>query len=290
MNLKYSHYKVWIAALLAAGGAGSLEAQETNRVDPGDFSAFRIINERNIFDPNRRPRLARPVQSAPQAPRIVDTFSLVGTMSYSNVLLAFFDGTSSEYRKSLAVGGRIGNYTAAEIHHNKVKLTSGTNDVDLKVGMQMRRSEDGTWTAMEAPATSFASAFENRGRGDRNDRRSGFNRRDSRSGSAFGSSGSSSAPTETLAPNLDNLDPTDPVARLMLRRMQEEGIALPGSSDAAAPDLESQSRPRELMRTDDLTNQETNQTDQDTNPDQPAQSERPDRPLQQEQPERLEQD
>src|SRR5262249_468863 len=64
---------------------------------------FRIVTERNIFDPNRGPAI-RP-RSGPT--RSTDYFALVGTMSYEKGLFAFFDGTSSEYRKALKLGDSI---------------------------------------------------------------------------------------------------------------------------------------------------------------------------------------
>jgi len=236
MNLKLRHFETWIgtaailATLLPAFG------QQTNRVNPRDFAAFQIINDRNIFDPNRRPRVESQARNTPRPPQIVDTFSLVGTMSYSGKLLAFFDGTSSDYRKSLPVGDKIAGYTVSDIQHNLVKLQLGTNQVELKVGMQMRRSEDGSWSAADAPSGGLTSYSGNRPRG--NDRRSWTGRGNSRSGGSFGQSqGSDSAAVgngpEAAMPNPGNLDPNDPVARLMLRRMQEEGIAPPANAAPA---------------------------------------------------------
>lgn len=233
MNLKPRHFEAWIAAAAVAATLLPAAAQQTNRVNPRDFAAFQIINDRNIFDPNRRPRIEPRVRETPRAPQIVDTFSLVGTMSYSGKLLAFFDGTSSDYRKSLAAGERIATYTVADIQHNLVRLQSGTNQIDLKVGMQMRRSEDGSWSAADAPVGSFASYTGNRQRG--NDRRSWGGRGDSRSSGGFGQSqpsGSDAGASENPAPNPANLDPSDPVARMMLRRMQEEGLVPPQNGAA----------------------------------------------------------
>ena len=233
MNLKALIFG--IVAALGLGTGVSAFAQSTNPVNPRDFSAFQIVSERNIFDPNRQPRVRTP-RATPRPPKIVDSFSLVGTMSYSNVLLAFFDGTSSDYRKSLKPGDKIANYTASEIGQDVVKLISGTNEIELKVGMQMRRSADGNWAAAAASETAFASnnRSEDR-RGDRGSRRFG------RYGSASSSGNSNSESMELPGvesepdqppPDLSNLDPNDPVARLMLRRLQAEGGVPPA---AAAP-------------------------------------------------------
>lgn len=219
------------AALLCLFQPASATAQ-TNQ-NPRDFSAFQLINDRNIFDPNRRPRVER-VRSVPSTPQIVDTFSLVGTMSYSNVLLAFFDGSSSDYRKSLKVGDRIATFGILAIQHNTVKLAAETNEVELRIGMQMRRSEDGTWNAAEASQNSSTSyASNDRGNRDRGERR--WNR----SSDSGASSQSASSDSATPAPAPGNLDPSDPVQRMILRRMQEEGRGTPPpqtEAPAAPPD------------------------------------------------------
>src|SRR5690348_14727991 len=63
------------------------------------YDAFRLISQRNIFNPNRSMAGAAPVAraSAPPAVRI-ESFSLLGTMQYEKGNFAFFDGTSSRYK------------------------------------------------------------------------------------------------------------------------------------------------------------------------------------------------
>ena len=100
MNLNISKINVWVLVLLAAGNI-SVTAQPGDRAKPKDFDAFRIITDRNIFDPNRRP--PRVNREAP--PPAVDSFTLTGTMSYQKGFFAVFDGTSSDYHKVLEPGG-----------------------------------------------------------------------------------------------------------------------------------------------------------------------------------------
>ena len=102
---------LFVAALFA-------RAQETNVVttnavaqasapapalenDMISFDEFKIITQRNIFDPNRSaPGQRRRDQDRPRPTRI-DYLNLVGAMSYEKGRFAFFDGTCSEYRKSV---------------------------------------------------------------------------------------------------------------------------------------------------------------------------------------------
>ncbi|MCX8109020.1 MAG: hypothetical protein N3G20_09475 [Verrucomicrobiae bacterium] len=133
--------------------------QATNSVpslpSPPDYSSFRIIPERNIFNstrsgPGRRAERRRPNR--------VDAFGLVGIMEYEKGRFAFFDGSSSEYKTVLRPNGTIAGYTVVEIGPDRVKLARGTNNVtELKVGMQMRREDEGEWTLDEGGGMFAAS-------------------------------------------------------------------------------------------------------------------------------------
>jgi hypothetical protein len=129
-----------IAALVAIGGF-TARAQQTNRTNQADFSNFQIISERNIFNPNRTARHRHDNRSQ----RVADAFSLVGTMSYAKGTFAFFDGTSSDYRKVVQDAGTIAGYKVTDITPTAVKLANGDNQVVMKVGTQMRREEKGSW-------------------------------------------------------------------------------------------------------------------------------------------------
>jgi len=130
-------------------GGFSVSAQETNspaRLDNKprqlDYSSFRIIAERNIFAARRSGRTGRPsVGSQRQA----ETFTLVGTLDSDRGPVAFFDGTSSEYRKALKAEGTIAGFKIMDIALKGVKLAVGSNTVELRVGMQVRRQDDGEW-------------------------------------------------------------------------------------------------------------------------------------------------
>jgi hypothetical protein len=200
--------------------------QETNLIRPNEFSSFKIINDRNIFDPNRRPH----VVAGPPS-QIVDSFSLTGTIVYGRGPFAVFDGTGPDYHKVLERGGVIAGYTVTNIGPNSVKLASGTNQVDLKVGMQMRRNEDGLWSPSEQSesALTFAASGSSRRRDSRRSSGNTSHSSDSTPAPAGGSDMAEAPPpgegTDLEATNLPpegiNGDANDPVARMMRRRAQE---------------------------------------------------------------------
>jgi hypothetical protein len=149
------------------GGSGSAndysrssDGSQTNALagtNTLDYAAFKVIVDRNIFDPNRLPHRPgeRPVR---QAPKSVDSLTLVGTMSYEKGTIAFFDGTSSEYKKALKLTdtNTIAGYKITHIAPNGVKLVSGTNELELRVGAQLRREEDGPWL-LASQSASYAA-------------------------------------------------------------------------------------------------------------------------------------
>jgi hypothetical protein len=135
-----------------ASGASGTNAS----LAPLDYSAFRMIVDRNIFDPNRYPH--RPGEPRLRsAPKIVDSLTLVGTMSYERGTFAFFDGSSSEYKKALKLSDVIAGYKVTNIAPDGVTLAAGTNALELSVGMQLRREEDGAWRLTEQPGSYVAA-------------------------------------------------------------------------------------------------------------------------------------
>ena len=120
----------------------------TNNPPSADsFQAFRIIAQRNIFNPNRYAGRT----SGPRNPRQIARepgFALVGTMIYEKGAFAFFDGTDSQYKKVLKPSDTIADYRVAEIAPSYVKLETSGNQTTLPVGMQMKEI-DGKWELTE---------------------------------------------------------------------------------------------------------------------------------------------
>jgi hypothetical protein len=123
-------------------GSGALANTVSNRGPAKlDYAAFKIIVDRNIFDPNRHPARQRPTVK----PKEVEYFALKGTMTYEKGTFAFFDGSGSEYQKALKTSDIIAGYKVTDIKANAVKLATGTNELELGMGMQIRREDGGPW-------------------------------------------------------------------------------------------------------------------------------------------------
>lgn len=130
------------------------------------FLTFKIITDRNIFDSTRSARSARPRIENRRPNQPAETITLVGTLSYEAVAYAFFDGSRSESKKALEAGGQIAGYTVKDIGPDQVRLEADGKVIELPVGGQMRRSENG-WQVVssslprptaDAPATDSSSS------------------------------------------------------------------------------------------------------------------------------------
>jgi hypothetical protein len=150
------NWKLTIMGLALATAIAAM-SQVTNRNSQTDYSAFRIIGERNIFNQHRQHREKGQSKSTTTG----DRFSLVGTMSYEKGDFAFFDGTSSEYRKILQIDGTIAGHKVTQITPLSVKLKIDMQEVEMKVGSQMRRDDEGAWQPSavgELPPVPFTPA------------------------------------------------------------------------------------------------------------------------------------
>lgn len=122
------------------------------------FDSFRLVADRNIFDPNRVGRITRGT-TEPAAPR-GDTISLVGTMQYTKGYFAFFDSPDPKYKKTLSVGGMVAEYTVKQIGPEGVQLERDGKPLPLRVNQQLRRPEGGEWSVstIEVAVSSDPSA------------------------------------------------------------------------------------------------------------------------------------
>lgn len=135
---------------LLAAGSDALRAAATNATSSAPsrltFDAFRIISDRNIFNPNRYPGSDnRNTRREPDRRTQSESFALVGTMSSEKGRFAFFDGSNSDYKRVLGTNDQIAGYTIAEVTPDHVSLQSTNQEIKLPVGMQMKRFEEGQW-------------------------------------------------------------------------------------------------------------------------------------------------
>jgi hypothetical protein len=224
---------VGLLALLLSAAPSS--AQNSNAPVRFDYSSFRLISEKNIFNANRFGRSAAPPPSSEERKSTrVEAFTLVGTMSYGKGPFAFFDGTSSDFRKVLHPGGTIAGCKLTEISGTRVKLEADTNHFELRVGNQLRREDDGPWQFLDqgellANSGSRSDFGRREGRDDsrRGDWRGSDSRRgdsrgnESRGASSAAGSRSSSPPTPSPAVTLTSEQENEILKRLMQQREQE---------------------------------------------------------------------
>jgi hypothetical protein len=221
--MKLNRFKSCIVTVLTAAASLSVRAQQTNKVSARDFSTFKDIVDWNIFDPHRH----GPAPAFTPRPPMVDRFWLSGTMSYAKGVYAVFDGTQADFQKVAQAGAKVANYTVTSIGDDSVKLTIGTNEMVLKMGMEMHRSEDGKWTLAESSGgQGFVADSGGQGSGyDQNsDRGGGRRRRGGRFGGNDdglmgngGASASYSMPVEST-PAPSGAGGNDIVAQMMAKR------------------------------------------------------------------------
>lgn len=133
-------------------------AQTTNAPSGADFRSFRIISERNIFNASRsgqRPSRGGRGQRAAK----IDYFKLLGTMSYEKGRFAIFGGSSAQFRKTIQPQEFISQYKVADIGPSSIKLTTTNGQViEMRVGMQIRRQDNGPWAVSNLPEPAPESA------------------------------------------------------------------------------------------------------------------------------------
>ncbi len=129
------------AAGASAAPVAASSATSATPVPASDFEAFRLIVERNIFNPNRTGRS----RAAEEAPPRFDTFALVGTLQSEGKVVAIFDSTDDALRKSASEGGTVADFTVKKISPNSVELVAGEKSLVLRMGQQLRRAEGGEW-------------------------------------------------------------------------------------------------------------------------------------------------
>lgn len=121
------------------------------------FVDFKLIYERNIFDPNRQPATVRKSRARQAVPTKVESLSLVGTLLSDKESYAFFDGSESRFRTVLKTSNSIAGLTLIGITTSSVKLLNESNTVELPMGMHLKRQDEGEWE-LAAGTGSYGSS------------------------------------------------------------------------------------------------------------------------------------
>lgn len=193
-----------------------------------DYSSFRIVSDRNIFNGNRSGTVFRSTRGSTQQRSVrVESFSLVGTLlSEDRSPVAFFDGTGSEFKKALKQGGNIAGFTVKEILHTGVRLVDGTNTLDVRVGYGMRREDAGLWkfstTSGNYASSSGGGAADSGASFRAQSENNIYNGRSTgRNGSGRGNNGDSSVASRSGGESLPAADAAEILKRLMEKREKE---------------------------------------------------------------------
>jgi hypothetical protein len=150
---------VTVLSSLPSGAAQSERARAKSN-DSG-LGVYKIIADRNIFNPKRYARSAnaRTTRENPRSAR-AESLVLTGTMNYEKGRFAFFEGSSSSYKKVVEKAGRVADLDVVRIEPDGVLLNSGTNELRLKVGNQLRRQDGEPWKpAGRAELASSSRSF-----------------------------------------------------------------------------------------------------------------------------------
>jgi len=112
-----------------------------------EFSSFKIILERNIFDSDRRPFRENSDRSKPRPnPQQTDRFVLLGVLIHNENSLAFFEGSQKEYRKEFRPGESIAGYRITDISTVKVTLEKKGRQIPLLIGQGMSSTDGEDWS------------------------------------------------------------------------------------------------------------------------------------------------
>ncbi len=140
-----------------ASASESMSESKTNAavLSKADFAAYKIITDRNIFSPSR----TTPSEAKSETRRVpkVDSFWLVGTMSYDKGDFAFFDGSDGDYRKAIKIPGTIAGHTITEVTAEEVTLEFEGKALRMRMGSQRRREDAGTWESRAGSTISSTS-------------------------------------------------------------------------------------------------------------------------------------
>jgi len=186
------------------------------------LASFKLIQERNIFDPERRrPREIR--RERPVEPPREESFTLLGTMSYGERILAFFEGTQRDWSGAVELGKEVAGHTLKEVGFDNVLLELKGEVLSLQVGAGRSKRGDADWETQDRDSWKGSSGGSRSGRSSRSSSSATF--RPARTeGSADAASASADGGSDNAADeSVIDGSASDILKQLMERRRQQMG-------------------------------------------------------------------
>lgn len=140
-----------VAGLLGAQPAGNRRKAATP-VARG-FDAYKLIVDRNIFDPGRRPAGARPAAQQTKASSVT-TINLAGAVVQEGQRLAIVSSTVADHNGARRVGDSVAGFRIDSIDTDGVVLVRNDTKKKWPVGGALRRIDDGDWYLPETPGNT----------------------------------------------------------------------------------------------------------------------------------------
>lgn len=138
LRLRFVCILTCISALAIAHGHAQFRKQTTTTQAAPEkgFAGFRMVQTRNIFDPDRRP--ISPTQTGPrlQTPPAErnDFVALTGIMVTAEKSLAFFSGSRADYNKVLGVNAEIAGAKVTKITPANIEVERDGKRTSIAVG------------------------------------------------------------------------------------------------------------------------------------------------------------
>ena len=186
------------------------------------LASFKLIQERNIFDPERRrPREIR--RERPVEPPREESFTLLGTMSYGERIMAFFEGTQRDWSGAVELGNEVAGHTLKEVGFDNVLLELKGEILALQVGAGRSKRGDADWETQDRDSWKGSSGGSRSGRSSRSSSSSTF--RPARTeGSADAASASADGGSDNAADeSVIDGSASDILKQMMERRRQQMG-------------------------------------------------------------------
>jgi hypothetical protein len=120
-----------------------------------EFKDFKIILDRNVFDPSRSQRSSREERGRRVQPP--DRLALMGVLIDNGKAVAFFEGSQREYNTELQRGETIDGYTITNIRTDRLIMQKGNQRIDLPVGSSLTKRSGEDWALSSREASEESS-------------------------------------------------------------------------------------------------------------------------------------